>query len=203
VIVSQAEADRDRGAKTADPDPEPWPETEQTHGLRARIGKNRPPPLIEETVRGIYAIPPDTESLRLVFDHTGRLVHYMELPPEIVIGAVAGTNHYMAFPHFVKTQGATGSHVALCLLLQLLKRKYMPKLVVRDDTGFYKSGNLADLEQSHAELSAILGVLKRSKDLGGLLRWLGMEVADGKVRLLEPDIPKPAPAGKAAKPVVN
>jgi len=203
VIMSQAEADGDPGTKVIDPDPEPWPERTAKSGLMVRVSKRHPPALIEETVRGMYVVTPDTDSLRLVFDRTGRLVHYMDIPPEMVINAIPETNHYIAFGHFAKTQGATASHAALCLLLHILKRKYMPKLRVRDDSGFYQSGSLAKLEQSHADLGALIGVFSRSKDVGGLLRSLGADVGEGEVKLISPIVGAGLRAKKTRKISVN
>jgi len=178
TLTTQAQADGDPNTEVRDP--EPWPELpEGFFGVRGRVSKLHPPRLIEETVRGVIVAPPDTDSLRLVFDRSGRLVKYMEFPAELVINAIPDTIHYVAFRHFSKTTGAPASHAALCVLLQMLKWRFMKNLEVTDDTKFWETGNIKSLERQHAEMSALLGIFRESKDLGGLLRALGVDVPEG------------------------
>jgi hypothetical protein len=198
ALTTQAEADDDPGAKPKHP-PEPWPETKEKYGLRARVSKLYPPGLIEETVRGVMVSPTDTDSLRLVFDKNGRLVNYMELPVDIVINAIPDTAHYIAFPHFLKTQGAPASHAALCLLLRMLKQKFMKNLIVKDPTRFWATGNFARLEREHAELGAIIGLFRTSKNLGGLLRAMGVDIPGSKVEQLDPNLKIPVAKKKTKK----
>jgi hypothetical protein len=179
VLVTQAEADGDSGTRLKDPNPEPWPETTEKYGLSARVSKRHPPRLIEETVRGVFVTPPDTESLRLAFDSNGRLTKYWDIPAELVINAIPDTNHYIAFHHFVGTSGAPASHAALCLLLRMLKQKYMKNLQVSDSTGFWKTANLERLKLDHAQMSTLLGLFGGSKDLSALLRTIGLNVPEG------------------------
>lgn len=165
--------------------------------LRARVSRLHPPGLIEETVRGVIVMPPDTESVRLVFDRGGRLVRYMDLPAEVVINAMPDTIHYADFPNFVKTSGAPASHAAICLLLRMLQQKFMTNLQVDDDTGFWKTGSIEQLERKHAEMCAILDVFRGSKDVGALLRALGIEIPNnGRIEQLAPQCVMPPPQEK-------
>ncbi len=178
----------------APPNAEPWPELpEGETGLRGRVSRLHPPPLIEETARGVIALPPDTDSLRLVFDGSGRLVRY----------AMPDTNHYAAFPNFVKTTGAIESHVSICVLLRLLNGKFMNDLEVTDDTELWNTWNAKALERKHAEMRALIGIFRQSKDQGGLLRKLGVDIPEGKVELLGSLEERPAPKKKTKKPALN
>jgi hypothetical protein len=199
TLTTQAQADGDPSAKKIRDD-EPWPELPEGHyGIRGRVSKLHPPDLIEETVRGVMVAPPDTESLRLVFDQKGRLVHYMELPAELVINALPDTIHYVAFPHFVKTSGSAASHAGICELLHLLKRKFVKNLKVKDETSYWKTGDVESLKRQHAAMDSVLGTFRKSKDLGGLLRALGADIPGGeKIELLDPRIDD-LPATKAKK----
>jgi hypothetical protein len=197
VLSTQAQADGDPG--TEEPDKEPWPPMpEGQYSLRGRVSRLHPPGLIEETARGVIVIPPDTESVRLVFDRGGRLVRYMDLPAEVVINAMP------AFPNFVKTSGAPASHAAICLLLRMLQQKFMTNLQVDDDTGFWETGSIDLLERKHAEMIAILGVFRESKDVGALLRALGIEVpTGGKIEQLVPQCEMPSAARQKKKTTLN
>ena len=198
IISTQAQADGDPG--TEDAGTESWPAMpEGQFVLRGRVSRLHPPGLIEETVRGGIVVPPDTESLRLVFDRSGRLVRYMDLPAELVINAIPDTVHYAAFPNFVKTSGAPASHAAICMLLRMLKQKLMKNLEVNDDTGFWKTGSVETLARKHAEMNALLSIFHRSKDVGALLRALGVDVPKGgKIEKLDPRVEMPS-AGKEKK----
>ena len=71
----------------------------------------------------------------------------------------------------------------------MLQQKFMTNLQVDDDTGFWKTGNIGVLEWKHAEMSAILGVFRGSKDVGALLRALGVEVpTDARIAQLPPNL---------------
>lgn len=177
---------------------------EGQYGIRGRVSKLHPPGLIEETVRGVIVSPPDTESVRLVFDRSGRLVRYFDLPPEMVINAIPDTVHYAAFPNFVKTSGAPASHAAICLLLRMLQQKFMTNLQVDDETGFWKTGSIEVLERKHAEMSALLSLFRESKDVGALLRALGIEIpASGRIEQLSPKLTMPSPARQKKKTTLN
>ena len=203
VLTTQAQADGDPGTKVRNP--EPWPELPDGEtGIRGRVSRLHPPGLIEETARGVIVTPPDTESLRLVFDRNGRLVQYMEFPAFLVIDALPDTVHYAAFPHFTKTSGAPATHVALCLLLDMLKQKFMKNLKVTDDTGFWKARNIERLERRHAEMSGLLGRFRESKDLAGMFRALGVDIPEGsKIKLLDPHLEIPAVTKKKRKTPLN
>jgi hypothetical protein len=200
VLGTQAEADGDPGTEV--PDTEPWPEPERPYGLRGRVSKLHPPGLIEETVRGVIVVPPDTESLLLVFDRSGRLVRYREFPAELIINAIPDTLHYAAFPNFIKTSGAPASHAAVCMLLHMLKEKFIKNLEVRDGAEFWETGDVKRLERKHAEMMALIGIFRGSKDVGALLRTLGVDIPEGKVEILDSRIEIP-PATKAKKTQLN
>ncbi len=204
LMTTQPQVDGDPGAEEP-PDPEPWPEMPKGWtGMRGRVSRHRPPPLIEETARGVVAIPPDTESLQFAFDSTGRLVHYMEFPSEMILNAIPDTTHYVAFPHFVKTTGAVESHVAICALMLLLREKYIKNLVVKDDTRFWGKWDFQRLEREHRQMGALVGMFQASSDLGGLLRKLGVDIPAGaKLKQLDPKIPVPKAKKKARKQTLN
>jgi hypothetical protein len=167
------------------------------YGFRARVSKLHPPPLIEETVRGVVVMPPDTESVRLVFDRTGRLVRYTDVPAKLVINAVPDTIHYLAFPHYVKTSGSPVSHAAICALLRMLQRKFMTNLQVNDDTGYWTTGDIEILVREHAEMGAVLGIFNEFKNVGAMLRALGVEVpVSGKIEQLDPNVRSLPPQDK-------
>lgn len=166
---------------------EELPEEETTNlgSVTLRFDSKNPPILIEETWRGIIAHPPDTESLALTFDGKGRLCQYMAVPQKFVKGRLKEQTHYLCFPLFCKTTGATEQHIAICLLLKMLRGKYIKDLKVNDDTGYFKTGNLAKLEEGHAMMAGLIGAIKRDPEfLKSVLKAAGKgDLAEGAVLL--------------------
>lgn len=162
------------------------------------------PKLIEEDLRGVYVCPPETESLRLVFDSKGRLAHYLELLEEMVREPIPGAVHYIAMPMFCKTTGCPVTHMRLCLMLRLLEVKYMPNLKVQDDTNYWKTGNFEKLCREHFAMASFIQSMSDPKRATELLRSLGVDLGEGEiVEVLDPSIPIPRPAKKKAKGAVN
>ncbi len=191
AVYTQEEADNPKPS-TADPDEEPWPENLQGRGgMLVRVSRRRPPPLLEETVSGVYVCPPNSESVRLVFDRSGRLVHYHDTPPEMVLNAMPDTAHYIAFRHFVKICGSPKEHAIVCLLLRMLKDKHMKDLQVTDDTGYWESGDFEDMEMRHVEMLLLIAALRQSLEKAG-------------VKMLDPRLADPMAQGvKASAAGVN
>ena len=152
-----------RGKKPKGPkvDMEKWPEelTTRMGGLTLRFDVG-PPDLLEETWRGILVNPPGTESVWLTFDAHGRLCHYMDVPQRMIKGKLKDQKHYWCFPVFTKTSGRVDEHIGICLLLKMVRDKYMKNLKVDDDTGYFKTGDLKKLHADNAVMAVFLGALK-------------------------------------------
>ena len=161
TLMSQAEVDGDQGMDTWESEAVSQPQ-EGCFALRVTVSSHHPPRLIEETAIGVIVAPPDTESLRFVFDRSGRLIRYMDLPKEVIGNAIPNTVHYLAFPNFVKTSGAVASHVAICRLLRMLKKKFMPDLRVDDEAGFWKKGDVKVLRKKHAQMTALISAFSEA-----------------------------------------
>jgi hypothetical protein len=189
--------------KTSAPE-EPWPDRpENDYGPRGRVSRLRPPPLLEETVTGVFVSPSASETLRFGFGNSGRLLNYVEFPAEFISNALPDTIHYIAFTHAVKVFDSPETHAAICLLLRMLKDRYMPNLEVTDATGFWETWDMKSLMGDHARMSALTGALRTSFGSGNLLKAVGVTIAgDGKIRLLDPVI-KEAPPAKKNAPRVN
>jgi len=142
---------------------EEWPEDETLDmgSLKLRFNAKNAT-LLEETWRGIVAHPPGTESLALTFDGKGRLCHYMDIPQHWVKGPLRDQKHYVCFPLFCKTTGEIEQHVAICVLLKMLGRRYMKNLKVSDSTGYFKSGSLTKLREGHALMGMFTRAIKES-----------------------------------------
>ena len=122
-----------------------WPEEDVFRkGGMTIFFDSKNPILLEETLRGIMAHPPGTDSLMLTFDGKGRLCNYSPLPQDCVRGRLRDLTHYFCFPLFCKTTGETEQHMAICLLLRMLRDRYIKDLKVDDETGFFKSVNACD-----------------------------------------------------------
>ena len=192
--------------------PEPPPSTtpaqssESSSGLTIKVDPATAI-LLEETARGINVHPPDTDSLSLTFDSKGVLCRYMEMPDQCVHGPLKGQSHYFCFPLFCKTTGAVEQHIAICALLKLLRQKYISDLQVTDETGFFESGNLKQLERSQGAMASLIGSMRRNPEfLKALFAATGMDESslDGAV-VLPGEVHKefPANAPKAKKATVH
>ena len=100
----------------------------------------------------------------------------------MILNAVPGETHYLAWQMFCKTTGEVESHIGICLLLRTLS-KYMSGLKVSDYTDFYKTGNLKKLYQEHMVMGTMIGLLKRPGTLGLLLKAASLPdlSADAKI----------------------
>ena len=186
---------------------EKWPkeETVDMGSVKLRFD-HKNPTLIEETWRGIIVNPPDTESLVLAFDGKGRLCQYLPVSQTWVIGPLKDQPHYMCFPLFCKTTGATEQHIAICVLLKMVRDKYIKDLKVNDDTGYFKSGNVKKLEEEHGYMAGFIGAMKQDPNfLKSVFKAAGIgELAEGAVLLpSEITVPRPGPARKAKKSTIH
>lgn len=91
---------------------------------------------------------------------------------------------------WTKTQFAGApTHVAVCEVLRYVQQRYAPGLTVRDDTGYFETGDLAKLEGELALVDRLVGAAKRSFEavarggpttLAGLLARLGADLREEK-----------------------
>ncbi|MEZ5352428.1 MAG: hypothetical protein R2762_07310 [Bryobacteraceae bacterium] len=122
--------------------------------------------LIEELVRGVVMFPPGTESLSLQCDRSGRLVHYLEIPPDLLDSSAPSSERYfLEMPNWVKTTGAVESHIAIVDLLRRVKTNFVHNLAVDDDTGYWESSDLTDLRFSHHMMSSAIAAMKGPEPL--------------------------------------
>jgi hypothetical protein len=182
-------------------DYENWPEEEtfRMGSLTLRFDSKNPT-MIEEPWRGIIAHPPGTESLSLTFDGKGRLCHFMEVPQRWVRGRLKDEKHYLCFPLFTKTTGEPDQHIAICVLLKMLRDRYISNLKVNDETGYYKTGSLAKLRQGHAVMAGFIGAIKNNPAfLKTVLKAAGVDEKAAETAVVLPsEILSPLP-GSAAK----
>ena len=177
---------------------------EHVSGLLLASKGRAKPKLIEEDLRGVYVCPPETESLRLVFDSKGRLAHYLELLEEMIKDPIPGTTYYLAMPNYCKTNGEPDVHLRMCLLLRILQAKFMPDLKVQDDTNFWKTGNFEKLCKEHLAMGLFIQSMNDPKKATEFLRSMGVDIPEGElVEVLDPNIPIPCPTKKKAKAAVN
>ena len=184
-------------------EPEKWPEEEtyDAGSLKLRFDSKNPD-LIEEAYRGIVAHPPGTESLALTFDGQGRLCHFIDVPQPWVKGPLRDQKHYLCFPLFCKTTGELDQHIAICVLLRMMRDSYIKDLKVDDETGYFKSGNLTKLRQGHAVMAGLIGAVKNSPALlKAVLKAAGVDEKDAETAVLLPsEIPRRVkPPGKPKK----
>ncbi len=162
LIVRQEVADGDEEDPT---DPEPMPPLTDANRygdltISARVSRNRPPDLIEETCRGLFVDVAELGRLELRFNGRGRLCQYYELSPRVIHNAIPDTVHYIAYPLWAVTSGRWQGHVNLCELFRMLKKNFMSNLAVEDDTGYWDSGDLAKLRGEHWVMEAFSAPLK-------------------------------------------
>lgn len=182
--------------------------TRQVSGVELRPSwngkKGQPQRLIESEVRGVYAQPPDTETLQFLFNKKGRLCYYQEMPNHMFSGPVSpDATYFMQFPLSVKTTGALDSHVLILVLLERLKRKFMSKMRIKDDTGFFETGDLNRLALEHATMSMFVGAMKDPAFAKTFLKAAGVIDADAELTPLSTAIQIVEKPGKASAAQVN
>lgn len=94
---------------------------------------------------------------------------------------------------WTKTQFAGAQvHIAVCEVLRYVKERYAPELQVKDDTGYFETGDLGELEGQLALVDRLVGVTRRSVEatarsgpvtLEGLLTRLNVDLARAKDEL--------------------
>ncbi|MFN7921004.1 MAG: hypothetical protein U0Q16_12955 [Bryobacteraceae bacterium] len=192
VLIEEEDWEKPRSRKSKkereeeeEEEDEPWPE--DAGSLQIRISKKKPPPLIEDELRGLYVQVPDSETLILLFNRSGRLRYYHEVPAKIIRNAIAGATHYMGYQNNIKTGGVL-PHVGVCAVLKMLKARFMKNLKVTDKTGFYKTGNMEALERDHMVMGLFTGMMKRSSlflekilEAAGVPKGAKITVLDNKI----------------------
>ena len=195
-----------REAKESDPKNWPEEETFRMGGLTLRFDAKNPM-LLEETCRGIIAQPPGTDSLALTFDGQGRLCHFMAISQHWVKGPLKDQKHYLCFPLFCKTTGETEQHIAICVLLRMLRDRYIKDLKVGDETGYFRSGKLGKLRRAHALMTGFISAIKGNPEfLKGVLKAAGIDEKLVEGAVLLPDtirLPVGGSGRKAKKPTVH
>ena len=154
--------------------------------------------LLEEVWRGIIAHPPGCESLALTFDGQGHLCRFVDIPGDMVKGPLRGQKHYLCFPLFCKTTGEMDQHIAICVLLRMLRDKYFKSLKVEDGTGYFKSNDLEKLKKEHRMMAGIVGALNSSPAfLTAVLKAAGVDEEAAKSAVpLDPNISLPSAGAK-------
>ncbi len=142
--------------------------------------------LIEETLRGVVMYPPGTESLSLKCDASGRLVHYLEIPADLLDAPVpCGESYFLPMPNSVKTTGAVDSHMAIVEVLRRVQCNFVRDLAVDDDTGFWDSSDVTELRFSHRMMSSMISSLSNPLVVETLLRTVdsvgGVEVKPQRI----------------------
>ena len=183
---------------------EEWPEEEtfRSGSLTLRFDSKNPD-LLEEIWRGIVAHPPGTESLALTFDGRGRLCNYVELPRNCVKGALRDLKHYFCFPLFCKTTGETKQHIAICVLLKMMRDKYIGDLDVHDETGYFETGDLTKLREGHAVMAGLISAVKNNPEfLKAVLKAAGVDKKDAETAVLLPtEFRRTVPENTSESPV--
>jgi hypothetical protein len=192
--------------------PEQWPEEEtfRMGPLTLRFDPKNPT-MVEETLRGIIAHPPGTDSLSLTFDGQGHLCYLRAVPQHWVKGPLRDQKHYICYPLFCKTTGETEQHIAICLLLRMLRKSYIRNLKVSDETEFFKTGNMTKLRETHAIMAGVIGVMNKNPGfLKAVLKAAGIDESAAESAVLLPnEIPRRLPASprktgeKAKKPTIH
>lgn len=186
---------------------EKWPEEEtfRRGGLTLRFNAENPT-LIEETCHGVIAHPPGTDSLALTFDGQGRLCTFMDVPQSWVKGPLKDQKHYLCFPLFCKTTGEPEQHIAICLLLRMLRDSYISNLKVDDETRYFKTGNLAKLREGHALIAGLIdGIKNNPAFLKTVLKAAGIDEKSADTAVLLPGeiLRSPKPTRKPKKPSIH
>ncbi|MBM3736381.1 MAG: hypothetical protein FJW39_11400 [Acidobacteria bacterium] len=185
-----------------DPEDEPFPKGFGKRGaitIQARVRKRHPPPLLEETLRGIIVRARETPGVLLKFNSTGRLVEFLELPTEYIMNAIPETVHYIAYAKWVCTTGSVDEHMFMCALFDRLKRKFMSNLHISDNTGYWDERDLRKLRREQI----IQGSFKRMMSDPGsaelFVKAAGLVPEDAKVRpVTEADLARPKPKRRSA-----
>ena len=158
--------------------------------MTVRIDPNNPD-LIDQYCRGIMVHPPGTDSLLLTFDAKGRLCQFMTIPLDKVSEPLRGHKFWMCFPLFCKTTGETDQHMAICLLLRMLRDRYIGNMKVDDETGYFETGDLKKLHSTHGAMAGLIGAFKSSPALmKGLMKAAGMDEKEAEGLEILPDAPQ-------------
>lgn len=147
-----------------------------------------PPVLLEEEVRGIRLLPPSTEAVTLTFNRAGQLSNYYEIPSHMMTSTPApGETYFMELGNWTQLTGEVSVHIKVVTLLQEIKNQFMTGLEVHDETGYYETGDLANLLEEHMLMGAFLNSLRDPE----MLRLIRREVGLGSPE--EKSLTEPAP----------
>lgn len=156
---------------------------------------------VDDRVRGVRIQPPGTETLVLTFNRSGRLASYRALPGRMIVeqrrlGRLVSTRttytnepgyYEMEEGGWVKTTGQLESHVMIVAMLRHVRDIYASNLMVEDDSRFWETGNLGQLEASHRSMGAIISSLREQDVAKALARLAGLEDVD-EVEPLDPHL---------------
>lgn len=144
-------------------------------GLSGPGNEESPPQLVEEEIHGILIQPPDTETLTLTFNREGKLIQYMEIPRQLLVNPQPDETYYLESTPWVKTTGQMESHFLILVLLRRIRNRYMTNLEIRDDTGFWETGDFEKLRSGHSFMSSVVSTFRDPHDAQALLTSLGEE----------------------------
>ncbi|MCS7023873.1 MAG: hypothetical protein NZV14_03650 [Bryobacteraceae bacterium] len=122
------------------------------------------PTLIEDELRGVVLLPPWTDAVCLTFNQAGRLVSYCELPPHPTVAfSLPGEEKcFLEVSLSTTLTGAIEVHLRVARLLRELQANFIRNLEVRDNTGFWETGDLRALATEHLIFGAWMEVLRAS-----------------------------------------
>lgn len=205
-FMGGAEREEKKEKKKDSIPPEKWPEEETFREGGMTIWFDaKTAILLEESMRGVIVHPTGTDSLRLTFDSRGRLCKYDAIPQEWVKGQLKDQKHYFCLPLFCKTTGETDQHGAICVLLRMLRDKYIKTLDVSDETGYFESGDLRKLQDGHAMMAGLVGMMRKSPELlKGVMKAAGLDEKKLEgAKVLPAELGSPRKGRKAKKATVH
>lgn len=130
---------------------------------------------VDEHIRGLSIdVHPDCETVHLSFNRQGLLKSYEPQAP----GYYTEQGYF-----FVKTQFAPVEvHIAICELLRFVKDNYMPGLKVRDEGGYWQTGDREKLAMHLGFISDKMRDLMETK-LKEFEQFLGEKYGNGEPRI--------------------
>jgi hypothetical protein len=135
-------------------------------------------PTGEAYLKGIIFKPlPHYDLVTMTFDCNGEMHSEFSLAWK-----EAGLDEEIENWHFSKTSNAPDYvHVGVCKLLRHLEKKYFEVLQVKDDTGYWETGDEKALAQSQDIMRILVGAIRSAADKNGVdfLNKLGLQLKEG------------------------
>lgn len=155
---------------------------------------------VDTRVQGLIIKPPDTASLPLTFDDTGRLVEYRAMPGRFETPAhgfglslSVASGYWLETPGaWIATTGAVQTHIRIIELLRELKAAFMSGLEVYDGGDFWETGDEDQLASHHRRMQSAIELFREPAAAGAILERVGIGTRD---EAQEPQ-PAPQPPGK-------